>query len=358
MKVYSFPADSAACGMLRMIAPAEALARQGADVTVVPQHERQLLVNMDPSGEVVHVALPEDADVVVVQRVTHKHLVSVLKYLRNHTQVATVLDIDDDLSAVHPSNPAWQALHPRTGNDHSWNHLKAAAQLVNMVVVSSAALATRYAPHGRVRVVHNYLPESYFGHERQDSDLLGWPASLHSHPDDPAVTRGAVGRLVAEGARFTVFGDPAGVGRAFGLPEDPPSAGIVSLEEWPAAVARLGVGVVPLADTRFNQAKSWLKPLELAALGVPFVASPRPEYMRLHRLGAGLLAKDKGADWYRALKRLRASPGLREDLSGRGREVAAGLRLEDHAHLHAEAWEAALAHQRDGAPVSAAVSPA
>jgi hypothetical protein len=322
------------------------------DVTVVPQDQRQLLVDMDPAGEVVHVGLPVDADVVVVQRVTHKHLVSVLKYLRNHTQVATVLDIDDDLSAVHPSNPAWEALHPRTSNDHSWNHLKAAARLVNMVVVSSPALAARYAPHGRVRVVPNYLPDSYYGHAREDSDLLGWPASLHSHPDDPAVTRGALGRLVAEGARFTVFGDPAGVGRAFGLPEDPPSAGIVALEEWPAAVARLGIGIVPLAGSRFNAAKSWLKPLELSALGVPWVASPRPEYARLHRLGAGLLAKDKGADWYRLLKRLRDSPGLREELSGRGRKVAEGLRLRDHAGEHAEAWEAALAHQR-GAQVPA-----
>jgi hypothetical protein len=307
---------------------------------------------MSPDGEVVRVALPADVDVVVVQRVTHKHLVSVLRYLRNHTRVATVLDIDDDLSAVHPANPAWQALHPRTSNDHSWNHLKAAAQLANMVVVSSDALAARYAPHGRVRVVHNYLPDRYYGYERQDSDLLGWPASLHSHPDDPAVTRGAVGRLVADGARFTVFGEPAGVGRAFGLPEDPPSAGIVPLQEWPAAVGRLGIGVVPLADSRFNHGKSWLKGLEMAAVGVPFVASPRPEYLRLHRLGAGLLAKDKGADWYRQLRKLRESPGLREELSGRGREVAEGLRLRDHAGEHLAAWEAALAHQRDGKPVA------
>jgi hypothetical protein len=95
-----------------VIWPAEALQRQGFDITVVPQHERQLLVDMTPSGEVVGVACPEDADLILMQRVTHKHLLGVLRFLRRHANIATVVDVDDLLSAIAPGNPAWSALHP------------------------------------------------------------------------------------------------------------------------------------------------------------------------------------------------------------------------------------------------------
>ena len=61
---------------------------------------------------------------------------------------------------------------------------------------------------------------------------------------------------------------------------------------YTSSVAELGVGLVPLLDSAFNRAKSWLKGLEYAALGVPFVASPTPEYVKLAGLGAGLLADD------------------------------------------------------------------
>jgi glycosyltransferase involved in cell wall biosynthesis len=83
----------------------------------------------------------------------------------------------------------------------------------------------------------------------------------------------------------------------------------------------------------------------MCAAGVPWVASPRPEYARLHAAGAGILA-DRPRTWYRELKRLRESPALREELSQAGREVAATNRLEDHAWRWHEAWEKAYELQR------------
>lgn len=151
-------------------------------------------------------------------------------------------------------------------------------------------------------------------------------------------------RLTADGADFRVVGDPTATGGAFGLLEDPPGLRGVDIHGWPAAVATLGIGVTPLADTRFNAAKSWLKPLELSALGVPWVGSPRAEYARLHARGAGVLA-DSPRRWYRELDRLRRSPELRADVAGRGREVAEGLRLRDNAWRWLEAWEHARSLQ-------------
>jgi hypothetical protein len=339
-------ADNYACGHYRVRWPVEALARLGHDVTVVPfrQGAERFRVFYDAQGRPADASSPADAQVMVFQRVVEQGLVDLIGLL-NQRGVATVVDVDDDLSAIDPGNPAWASLHPQNrqpGRDISWRHLNTACRLASLVTVTTPELAVQYAPHGRVRVINNYLPAHYFDLARVDNDVVGWPAAYFSHPNDPQVTRGAIGRLVAEGYRFRMWGNPEGAGPAFGLPADPEGTGPIDLTRWPQAVAEIGVGIAPLADTRFNQRKSALKVSELSAAGVPWVASPRPEYQRIHRLGAGMLAKDKGQDWYRQLRRLLTDPVLRADLSAAGREVAqAHLRLDDNAGLFLDAWAAA-----------------
>ncbi len=357
MKVVVYPADRFGCGVFRMIAPGEVLRRAGHDVTVVRPQDRQVTVHM--SGQEV-VKVDTDADVVVFQRVTNSRMAQAISVLRRQG-VAVVVDVDDDLTSIHPSNPSWESLHPRNEGRrmrdggvsmNSWRNLSAACRAATLVTVSTPALLPVYAAHGRGAVLDNYLPAAYDDIPHTDSDVIGWPASYHSHPNDPDALGGAVARLVAEGARFMVRGDPTGAGPAFGLTSDPEGFA-VPIDQWPSAVADIGVGLAPLADTRFNRSKSRLKPLEMCAAGVPWVASPRAEYERLHRLGAGILAERPRA-WYRELKRLRESPAMRAELSEAGRLVAAGQRLEDHSWRWLEAWEKALNLQR-GVPAPSAV---
>jgi hypothetical protein len=341
VKIVVYPADRWGCGHFRLIWAAELLAAAGHDVTVIRAQDRSVQLVMD--RDVVRDVLV-DADVVVFQRLTHAYMVQAVSVLRTKG-VAVVVDIDDDLTAIHPDNPSWEAYHPRNEgrrmaagqiNRHSWRNLSKACRDATLVTVSTPALLDVYAGHGRGQVLPNYLPDQYFGLPRVDSDTVGWPASYHSHPDDPEVMGGAVARLAADGAEFRMVGDPVGAGPALGLGQDPPGAP-AELAQWPAAVAGLGIGIAPLADTRFNRAKSWLKPLEMCAAGVPWVASPRVEYRRLHAMGAGVLA-DRPRAWYRELRRLRESSAARQELSDAGRAVAAQMRLADHAWRWAEAW--------------------
>lgn len=366
MKIKVYPADTTGCGWFRLLWPVEYLRRSlpaGTEVEVRPPTERDLKLRME--GErVVEVVDPEPDAVYVFQRLTHHWMAQAVPLLRA-AGAAVVIDVDDDLGSIHPRNPAYEALHPRNAGTwdpatrekrrHSWAHLQQACRDATLVTVSTPALLKRYAAHGRGHVLANYLPDDYYGQPHEDSDVIGWPASLHSHPDDPSAVGGALARLTADGAAFQVIGDPTGVGAAFGLREDPSGTPPVPVKEWPAAVARLGVGIAPLADTRFNACKSWLKPLEMSALGVPWVASPRPEYERLHRRGAGVLA-DTPRRWHRELSRLHGSPALREDRAAAGHEVAAGLRLRDHAWRWLTAWEEARQMQSgvDTRPVTIA----
>jgi len=350
VKVAVYPADRWGCGSFRMLWPGALCAAAGHDVTVVEQGNRSVRLVME--GDTVRDVLVDGVDVVILQRVTHAFMAQAVSVLRAKG-IAVVVDVDDDLSAIHPSNPAWAMHHPgnagkrMTGGQvhrHSWRNLAMACRDATLVTVSTPALLDVYARHGRGVVLPNYLPDHYYGLPRTDSDAIGWPGSFHSHPNDPEAVGGAVARLVEEGARFEMRGDPSGAGAAFGLAQDPPGGG-VPIAEWPRAVAELGVGIAPLADTRFNAAKSWLKPLEMSACGVPWVASPRAEYVRLHKLGAGLLA-DRPRTWYREVKRLRESPALRQELSEAGRAVAEQLRLRDHSWRWMDAWQRAYEVQQ------------
>lgn len=318
-------------------------------MTVVRAEDRQVRLVME--RDTVRDVLVE-ADVVVFQRLTHRWMADAVAILRAKG-VAVVVDVDDDLTSVHPSNPAWAGMHPsREGtrgpdgsiHRHSWRNLATACRNATLVTVSTPALLKVYAAHGRGQVLYNYLPDLYDNLPHEDSDVIGWPGSYHSHPNDPEVVGGAIARLVDEGAQFVMRGDPTGAGNAFGLAQDPVGGG-VPITEWPRAVAELGIGIAPLADTRFNSAKSWLKIEEMCAAGVPWVASPRVEYQRLHAMGAGILA-DRPRTWYRELKRLRESAALRQEMSEAGRAVAAQLRLADHAWRWLAAWERAYEMQQ------------
>lgn len=360
MRIVVYPADKGGCGYFRLIWPTQLLAAAGHDVEIRPPENRGLKLRIGPGDHVDDVLDVDGVDVIVFQRLTHQWMAEAVPLLRAKG-IAVVVDVDDDLTTVHPRNPAYRSMHPsnagkldratRQVHRHSWQHLAAACREATLVTVSTPALLKRYAAHGRGHVIYNHLPDTYYGVEHTDSDIIGWPAALASHPDDPGAVGGAIARMVAEGARFRVVGDPVGTGAAFGLPWDPEGHTGVGIHDWPAAVTEIGIGVAPLADTVFNAAKSWLKPLEMSALGIPWVASPRVEYARLHARGAGALASNPRR-WHRELRRLADSAALREERAGAGREVAEGLRLSANAWRWMEAWSRARALQR--APVRAA----
>ena len=352
MKIHVYPADRYGCGHHRLIWPAELLRAQGYDVEVFLPGGRNLTLTLDGDA-VTDVDVPSDVDVVVMQRVTHRYLVQVVPLLRARG-VAVVIDVDDDLSVIDPRNPAWTALHPDanrkigTSRDHSWRNLAAACRAATLVTVTTDPLTRVYGGHGRVRVLRNYLADHYYAVPATApiNGTIGWPATLRTHPGDTDVVGHALAQL--NGATLVAFDPPDVAARAFNLPaHHVTSRGDVALTDWPTALAELAVGITPLAATRFNRAKSWLKPLELAAVGVPWVGSPAPEYQRLHDLGCGQLAA-RPRDWLRALSHLLADELQRRQLADAGRDVARELMLRSHVWRWAEAWSDALELQRNG----------
>lgn len=347
MKVYAYPADSTGCGHFRVIWPAEELSRQGYDVTIMPPESRgQFQAEIGRDGRVKRVAIPSDADVIVLQRISHRLLADAVRVMREQG-VAVVMDIDDDLSTIHPNNPAWKMLHPKTGGgslaqDHSWHNVERAARNATLTIVSSDALALKYRGAYGSRVIPNFVPNHYLDIEHVDNDTIGWCGSAWTHPDDGPEVGPAVARLVNQGATFRFAGPREHVSTAFGIAEDDVNAtGPLKIDDWPHAVAQIGIGIAPLADTKFNAAKSYLKPLEYAALGIPCVMSPRAEYVKLHEeTGIGVLA-DRPKEWYRELKKLVENAPYRRLRGLQARVAAQKLTYAQHAYRWMEVWDEA-----------------
>ena len=347
-KIHVYPADMEGCGYFRIIWPGKEVAKnRDLDVQIIPPNQREGSFSATMHGDqVVDVHMPGNPDVVVLQRVTHAHLAQCVKVLRQKG-VVVIIDIDDNLAAIHPQHPAWSWLHPRKNPDNknvayqlnSWHNIEIACRDASWVTVSSDELLGKYAKHGRGSVLRNYLPEGYLKIERAPDNVFGWGGSLKSHPDDPQVTGTSIRQLEKDGHHFRVIGPVGGLKEALRLNEDPDATGPVKFEDWPHAISQLRVGMAPLADTLFNRCKSDLKPLEYAGLGIPCVMSPRREYRRLHKeTGIGFMAKS-GQEWYRHIKRLMEDDVFCDESGFMAREAAAKLTIEQHAWRWREVWE-------------------
>lgn len=330
-----FPSDDGGCGWYRLKYPATILQTQGHDVVIDPPD--MAFYRHAETDQPISVDL--DADVAVVQRVTRRIAVDFVATLKAAGH-RVIVDVDDDLDALHPNHPYRTVLD---GDTRSADNLHAACELADLVTCTTQPLADRYAPHGRYVILPNLVPSAYLEVKarRRGPLRVGWTGRPISHLGDALVMGGKVGPVVADaGAQFCAWGQSAprtfsevGVpaGARVTVPHRPLRSG------YPESVAELSVGLAPLQPTTFDIAKSWLKTCEYAALGVPWVASPLPEYTKLHEMGCGLLAHSPD-EWADHVARLLASPGERADLAEAGRAVMAHLTYEEHAHRWAAAW--------------------
>jgi glycosyltransferase involved in cell wall biosynthesis len=297
------------------------------------------------NGQLIEIdrAIQDSIDVVVLQRpMVDWQLQSIPLFQR--AGIAVVVEVDDDFQSLHRLNTVLQTTTPR----HRANLVKA-AQLADLVTCTTPALAKRYAPHGRFMVLPNYVPAAWLDlddRERQ-GDLVGWSGTVATHPNDLQATHGGVGSAIgATQARFRVLGRAELVQPLLRLTEPPELMPWTTIEHYPIELAKLDVGIAPLANTVFNRAKSWLKPLEMAAVGVPVVMSDVGEYRALNDRGIGILASSR-RDWHGTVTALLQSADFRAEVSAYGRQaVREGLTIEQNAWKWAEAWSEAVYHRR------------
>jgi hypothetical protein len=223
-----------------------------------------------------------------------------------------IVDVDDLFQEVHADHVASTFSSPEVSPDRNREWHEKAALAASTITVSTPYLRDYWAAkHPDVRMVRNSVdPRMFTRREQQEKPVVGWTGMLGWRSADLEQMSGWMPPFMEQhGLTFHHSGHiPAmpGLGWAherIGLPREACSVHPI------VPITRLGklmcfdIGVVPLNDIPFNRAKSFLKGLEYAAAGIPFVASDLPEYRLLASEGIGTVASSD-EEWTEALTRL------------------------------------------------------
>ncbi|MGM0988734.1 MAG: glycosyltransferase family 1 protein [Pseudomonadota bacterium] len=225
--------------------------------------------------------------------------------------------VDDDLAAAAEDPTLPEAYRARMA--------RAAAQqprllaLADEVVACSEALAERLREqHARVRVMTPPLiaPLPDLAHfANGPSAAQPWRIGFHgtrAHLADLAALTPAL-RALQHGRDDTELELMLGGHVPAPLAELPRTRCPAPLS-WPTfrryqAQQRVHIGLAPLRDTPFNRGKSFIKFLDIAAMGGVGIYANRAPYTELVAHGVnGLLAGDDPAEWQRCLEWLLANP--------------------------------------------------
>ncbi len=297
------------CAFIRLLLPlAHPMIGNGFDVTLATPAE----------------ALTLRADILATQRYAIPNIAAadaIAGHCRDH-RMTLLYDLDDDLLDIPQDHPEAAILRPRAGT------VARMLRHADAVFVSTARLKEAVAEiRADAVVVANALDERLW-------DLPKRSAEPHpvrilcmgtlTHDADFDIVAPALERLHLEFGRkvsFHVVGFtnredlPPWIDRVAPSPNGQRSyPGFI---DWMAR-QRFDIAIAPLADTRFNAAKSAIKTMDYAALGLAVLASDVPAFQNSLADGPGgpLVANNTDA-WFLALSTLVRDPALRRQQAER-----------------------------------------
>jgi len=285
------------------------------------------------------------ADVIVggYRRITPEYARAWLE-LCERSEKRMVFDIDDDFFSApehfQTSRPAFRA------------PLESLIRASHVVTVTTSVLAERLSPlSSNVYVVPNRVPSwlTECNHPQAPGLTVGW-AGGESHEWDWVGVAPQLGRFLTQhpDVGFHAMGHW--------------DWDAVDTSDWPLSrVRRSGwspdvevyyrsidfdIGVAPLAPEPFNQAKSAIKALEYAALGIPVVASACGPYVDFvkHRETGFLVDLARDRNWVKFLHALAAHADLRAEMGTNARRQATDHTIEENLESWLVPWGVEVEH--------------
>ena len=296
-------ADTGGVGYYRLLMPAYGLT-QTTDIKVSYDFGGGDLCKNLLADRNAEVDCPED--VVILTRPTAVEALLAIQSLKRQGK-KVVIEMDDDYWKLDPRNP-W-AVEITQRPDHSIDTLNECIREADLVTVSTPFLVQRIQ-NENVVVLRNCVPDHYLdtpdnpAKEQIQGTVVGWTGNTATHIGDIEVMGNGLRKACrGTGAKFLAIGSDNSPQIAGFRPQEAYTAPWVELHDYMFAMNAFDIGIVPLVMSDFNEAKSYLKGIEYATLGIPFVASPTSEYKLLASHGVGELSRTPDA-WYQKLRTL------------------------------------------------------
>ena len=316
MKIAAYTPDNSACGYYRVIIPLAYL------------HKYNICKQVKIFGK-VELDMYDDYDIILAQRETLPTMLEDLHELQSRGKFV-ILDTDDLLESVHPSNPAYGIYHP--GGPRLTRYLET-IRMADGVTTSTVELRDNYKYFNKnIHVSPNYIdfdfrPWPQYQVIPKENIRLGWAGSS-SHQLDLMIIGNVLKKILDKysNVQYAHFGDDNLYNfmlEQYGLPEAQMlKISPIGFDKYPAYLTNFDIGLCPIADTKFNQAKSYLKPLEYSACGVPFVASAVTPYMRFTEPGENGFLASTEEEWIEHLSLMIEDKTLRNKMSLQAYEKA------------------------------------
>jgi hypothetical protein len=333
------PPEANGCAYYRQVLPAAQLGRLGWEDVMVGQPE--------PHPEHgIGLKYQDGAlfgfDVIQVKLLMHA---SVVPLMRTHQAKGqrVIVDVDDFHFDMHEENIAHTATNPHTNPINNRAHYEAGIRAADTVTVSTAFLADFYGARCRdVRLVRNGVDAERFHVVTQpERPTIGWLGGTLWRSGDLELLRPWLPQFVKDhGLRVHHAGHIPGDPRHFGARVGIPRVSTTSMEpisRVPLMMDNFHIGLVPLVRNDFNEAKSFLKGLEYAVAGIPFIATPTEEYRLFAAAGIGRLATTPD-EWRDHATEL-LDPDVRREEAARQRDIAI---RQFHIDQRGPEWDTAL----------------
>ena len=318
LSIYMLVSENSGVGYYRQFLPAIKLREHGL---------ANVLISDFRWGEGNHVEMePADlfdvfnwADLVVVGRKDVPQFYAQWGGIRDFFNIPIVLETDDNVHFVEPSNPGYEGYYP--GSEAQVWDKYAIGKVFDAVTVTTQELKDfygKYNPH--IYILPNSLDipewEKHPIERSTDGSIRMAFLGSGAHSEGINMIKQPVLKIMEKYPRvhFTTM-------QIFQHLFQDVSESIrnrisflqwIKLEDWPKGVRALGVdiGLAPLADNMFNRCKSNLRWMECGMAKMAPVVSPVKPYLCVKNGVDGILAREKN-DWFAAIERLITDPVFR-----------------------------------------------
>jgi glycosyltransferase involved in cell wall biosynthesis len=302
---------------------------------VLSQQGHELVVNRigEPRFRTASVL---NSDAVLI----HRYFDPEVQQLIAHAQargIGIVWDNDDDLTNVPRSNPQYK-LHSGAARRRITSELTRTVRAADVVTAPSTRLCDQYRDAGAsdVRLLENFLPPEFerIKPRKHSGVTLVYLAGLEHAVDYQQLRLGdTLQRLLDAHPDLRVLSIGLGLGLRTDRYEHQP---LVDFLDLARVMSVADIGIAPLIDIPWNQARSNIKLKEYAAAGLPWLASPVGPYTKMGEAQGGILVPDDG--WHDQLDALIRDTRRRRKLAKRATKWVKDQSITRRAHL----WEQAL----------------